>query len=517
MSARGFVPSGDLMLEYALPNRGAELTAFTYHESSGKLAGGATPAPDAPSASKAVPTEAGDRSPYVAFALRPTLPRAERETHRAVALVVDASRSMLGESYRRASELAIRLARELDESDRVTVLACDVECRTLPGEPAHAGRHRRRERRTVPRGRRAGRRLRSRRRRSQCARNPRAGAAIELTHARSASSTSATARPPSARSVPERSSAPCCAASTERVRASTTVAVGAESDAATLAAVARGGGGVVLPYSPGRSVAQTAYAVLAATYGQALTNVEVTLPEGFRAVAPRRLDAIPAGGEAMVLARMDNLELAGDVVVRGQIGAKPFERRYPVKLVANDVRGNAFVPRLYAAARIADLEREGTDDAKRSAIALSSRFNVASRYTSLLVLESAAMFKAFGLDNTRFSPLWSGEEEATGVSSERQEQAFGDDLDEGGDGIRRRHRHRTGRRRPWRAVERRARRLRTVRSEKVLCSGNVGRPGRHAARRKERTGRLPCRLRNPPGRQAEREPWIANRRSGTTR
>jgi tetratricopeptide (TPR) repeat protein len=92
------------------------------------------------------------------------------------------------------------------------------------------------------------------------------------------------------------------------------------------------------------------------------------------------------------------------------------------------------VPRLYAAARIADLEREGSADAKRSAIALSSRFNVASRYTSLLVLESAAMFKAFGLDNTRFSPLWSGEEEARGVSSERQEQAFGDDLDEEADG-----------------------------------------------------------------------------------
>ena len=77
------------------------------------------------------------------------------------------------------------------------------------------------------------------------------------------------------------------------------------------------------------------------------------------------------------------------------------------------------MPRLYAAARIADLEREGTDDAKQSAIALSSRFNVASRYTSLLVLESAAMFKAFGLDNTRFSPEWSGEDVASGESADK--------------------------------------------------------------------------------------------------
>ncbi|HVR20153.1 MAG TPA: FecR domain-containing protein, partial [Polyangiaceae bacterium] len=431
MSARGFVPSGDLMLEYALPNRTAELTAFTYHEASGKLARGATAAPDAPSAAKGVATEAGDGSPYVAFALRPTLPRAERETHRAVALVVDASRSMLGESYRRASELAIRLARELDESDRVTVLACDVECQALPGElltpgATAAASVERFLAGVAPEGG------------SDLVGGVRSAlGALERTSRGDARSLRVVYLGDGAPTVGEVRLGTVERAvrrSVDRARASvTTVAVGAESDAATLAAVARGGGGVVLPYSPGQSVAQTAYAVLAATYGQALTNVEVTLPEGFRAVAPRRLDAIPAGGEAMVLARMDNLELAGDVVVRGQIGAKPFERRYPVKLVANDVRGNAFVPRLYAAARIADLEREGTADAKRSAIALSSRFNVASRYTSLLVLESAAMFKAFGLDNTRSSPLWSGEEEATSVSSERQQQASGDDLDEGAD------------------------------------------------------------------------------------
>ncbi|HEX6767137.1 MAG TPA: FecR domain-containing protein, partial [Polyangiaceae bacterium] len=128
MTAQGFVPSGDLLLEYALPNAGSELTTFAYHEASGRLS-----APTASQGGKPTPAEAEDGSPYVALALRPKLPRAERETHRAVAVVVDVSRSMLGESYRRASELAIRLARELDEGDRMTVLACDVECRTLPG------------------------------------------------------------------------------------------------------------------------------------------------------------------------------------------------------------------------------------------------------------------------------------------------------------------------------------------------------------------------------------------------
>ena len=51
----------------------------------------------------------------------------------AVALVVDASRSVFGENYRRATALASRLARDLDPADRVTVLTCDSTCREMPG------------------------------------------------------------------------------------------------------------------------------------------------------------------------------------------------------------------------------------------------------------------------------------------------------------------------------------------------------------------------------------------------
>jgi Mg-chelatase subunit ChlD len=428
MSAQGFVPSGDLILEYALANPNAELTTFTYHESSGRLAAGA----GGTSAAKKVPTEAEDTSPYVALALRPKLPRAERETHRSVALVVDTSRSMLGESYRRASDLAVRLARELDESDRVTVLACDVECRTLPGGSIAPGLSAAQSVKhflggiTPEGGSDLVGSVKQALRELERSDNRGDARSLRIVYLGDGAPTVGEVRPGTVERAVTRG--------VNRARASVTaVGVGAESDSATLAALARGGGGVVLPYSPGRSIVETAYAVLGATYGQALTNVEVTLPEGLRAVAPRRLDAIPAGGEALVLARMDNLELGGDVVVKGLVGEKPFEQRYPVKLAASDVRGNAFVPRLYAAARITDLEREGTPEAKQAAIGLSSRFNVASRYTSLLVLESAAMFKAFGLDNTRFSPEWTGEEEAKSESANKDDSASLDALDAYGD------------------------------------------------------------------------------------
>jgi hypothetical protein len=37
-------------------------------------------------------------------------------------------------------------------------------------------------------------------------------------------------------------------------------------------------------------------------------------------------------------------------------------------------------------------------------VALSQRFRVASRYTSLLVLESPAMFRAFGVERNTAAP-----------------------------------------------------------------------------------------------------------------
>ncbi len=211
----------------------------------------------------------------------------------------------------------------------------------------------------------------------------------------------------------------------------TAVAIGADSDLDSLAAVARGGGGVVLPYVPGQSTAEAAYAVLGATYGAALRDVSVELPSGLAAVAPRSVDTIPAGGERFVVARMSGASTDGTVVLRGKVAGQPFEQRYPLHLSASHAKGNAFVPRLYAAVRIADLETEPGDDAKKEAIRLSSELSVQSRYTSLLVLESKAMFRAFGLDNKRSAPEWTGEDEAEGKSA-KGEIALADDDEEDG-------------------------------------------------------------------------------------
>jgi hypothetical protein len=423
-NAESFAPSGDLRVEYTLPGAQNELTAWTYFEGRG----GATPLAGGTGAQLS-----DDVSPYVALALRPRLPRPEREKGRSVALVVDSSRSMLGEAYERATALAVRLVRELDESDRVTVLACGVDCRILPGGGLTPGAAAAAEARRFLQGirpedasdlvgsvERALGELKSDRGRTR-----------RVIYLGDGAPTVGQVRPGSIERAIGRSIA--------RVPAAVvSVAVGAEADQATLGALARGGDGVMLPYAPGRTTAEMAYAVLAASYGSALANVEVALPEGLRAVAPARLSSIPAGGEAFVLARMDNMETKGEVVLRGRVAGKPFEQRYPVSLQVTGTAGNAFVPRLYAAARLGDLEREGTEAAKSEAIALSTRFNVASRYTSLLVLESQAMMTAFGLKSADGTARFTGEDAAESTTAEGSEEVLGaseeDELAGGGSG-----------------------------------------------------------------------------------
>jgi tetratricopeptide (TPR) repeat protein len=392
-SARGFVPSGDLQIMFPPVDRDSELSAWSY-------AAGSSPSPNM----------SADGS-YVAIALRPRLPRVEDEARRDFVLVVDSSRSMFGETYQRAIRLVARFVKELDPADRVSVLACDSQCRSMPGGPVAPGPE------TAAQ---IGRFLAGI---TPDGASDVAGAiaaaaaaggrsqALRVIYFGDGASTMGPARPAS-----------LTRAVTQAVPAGrgtvTAVAIGPESDLQMLGALARGGGGVVLPHVPGQTTAEAAFAVLGSVYGNALRDVALTLPEALHEIAPKKLDTIPAGGEAFVVARLAGGEAAGTVVVRGKVGAHDFEQRYPLRIAGSTAAGNAFVPRLYAAVRIADLERDDAPETKQRAIELSSRFNVASRYTSLLVLESPAMFRAFGLDNIRTTPEWTGEEAAEGTTAD---------------------------------------------------------------------------------------------------
>jgi hypothetical protein len=388
MTRSPFAPSGDLVVEYATADRASEASAFAYAPPGG--------------------TEDG----FVALTLRPRLPARIAERGRDQVLVVDVGRAMFGERLRRAARLAVTLAQQMDRRDRVTLLACDLECRAMPGgwhAPGAAAAH---DVDAFLAGIEADGA-------SDLVGAVRAAAAAPGRDAEhdlrvvllSDGVANAGYRAASRVSVEVGEALPDARAEV------VAVPVGSDADVDTLGEIARAGGGALVPYAPGRSLDAAAVDVLAATYGAALRDVEITLPDGLRDVAPARPPSIRAGSEAVLGARLRGDRATGDVVLRGKLAGAPFEARWPIDVRATSDEGNAWAARTWAALRVADDERAGDESARAEAVSLSHRFRVPSRTTSLLVLESEAMFHAFGIARAERAFEWSGESEAQGTES----------------------------------------------------------------------------------------------------
>ena len=399
-----FTPSGDLAIEYNLDDKATDATAWGYRAPAITAA-----ATDSKDRKKEIESVGND--PYVAIALRPKLPKWAEAKARDQVIVVDSGRSMFGERFARAKRLAVQIAQEMDRRDRITVLACDVSCKSMPNGFAAPG--------------------------APAAHDVDAflagvtpdGASDLVGAVRAASNASGHDRNRDLRVVvvsdgvatagyrsAGRISAEVAESMSEARAEVVTVPIGADADVNLLGEIARGGGGVVVPYQPGQRLEASALEVLNATYGTTLRDVELVLPEGLHDNAPAALAPIRAGSETIVAARMSRDSVKGDVILRGKVGGDPFEAKYPIDVTASTEGGNAFVPRIFAAARIADRERDATDAQKPELVALSRRFAVPSRFTSLLVLESEAMFKAFGIERSERNGGWTGEASAKGFN-----------------------------------------------------------------------------------------------------
>jgi hypothetical protein len=402
----GFVPRGDLAIDYR-PDSDAELRAWSF-------AGGAAALPDDKLAAKhgvgidptvvaAQRAEAHDLRPTAVLALRPLLPRWRAEHARDYAIVVDRSQSMTGERETRAADLVAAMIGQMDRRDRVTLLACDSACRRQ-GAPKTPSPQVATDARAF------------------LGAEPAAGASDLVESIRDAAS----ALP----SEPDRekwilfvgdgfattgfrraSDVERALASTTRGARVSTIGIGGDADTALLSAAARAGGGSYLAWLPGETVATAATTALASTDGSALTDATIELPAGLADVTPRTLPTLRAGEETLLAARItDPRAVDGDVILRGTVGGQAWEQRYPLHLAVSTAPGNAFVPRLWASLAIDELERGGAGADRARIVALSQGYGVMSRETSLLVLESQAMFDAFGVDRHAPAQTFTGQD-----------------------------------------------------------------------------------------------------------
>ena len=406
MTQGGFVPRGDIVVDYRATDGDAELRAWTF-------IGGAAVGPDEKLAAKknvgidpkvidAQRTVASDARPTAVLALRPNLPRWRETKPRDFIIVVDSSQSMVGERFTRAGELTLSIIDQMDRRDRFSVAACDSECARLGDLRAPSAAASTDVKRWL------------------AAQTP-AGASDVVASIRSAAdfphgedrekwvlyigdgfaSTGF-------RKVGDVEKA-LGSVATAGVHVST-IGIGGDADLALLSAAARGGGGSYLAWVPGQTVTNVALAAIESSNGVSLRNATVELPTGLADVAPSILPTIRSGEEILLAARM-GADVKGEVVVRGDVGGKPFEQRYPLDLKVSSAAGNGFVPRLWATLAIEQLERHGEGDTRTKIVALSQAFGVMSRETSLLVLESQAMFDAFGVDRSSPTAKWTGEQD----------------------------------------------------------------------------------------------------------
>jgi hypothetical protein len=412
MKQTGFVPRGDLVVDYKATDGDAELRAWAF-------TGGFAVPPDEKLAEKKnvgidpkVIDEqrkvAADARPTAVVALRPKLPRWREAREHDYLIVVDSSQSMVGERYTRATELTTRLVEQMDRRDRFTVMACDSECREFGAMRTPS----------VGNAKEAA---------SWLTAQSAAGASDIVAAIRTAAS-KLPAEGQRERwvlfvgdgfaSTGFRKSGDiekAVAEATKGINVST-IGLGTDADAAVLGAVARAGGGSYLAWVPGQSVKTMAVASLESTFGSALRNATVELPQGLVDVAPTVLPTVRTGEEVLIAARLTG-DVEGDVIVKGTVGGEKFEQRYPLKLAVSAGAGNRFVPRLWAALAIEQLERKGNGEDRAKVVALSQGFGVMSKETSLLVLESAAMFEAFGVDRSVPSAKFTGRESLDEVVS----------------------------------------------------------------------------------------------------
>ena len=345
------------------------------------------------------------------FALRPRLPRWTESRPRDYIVVVDASQSMVGERYARASRLVSAMIAKMDRRDRISVMACDADCRLMDGGELKSP--------SATRAREVAAWLES---------IQPAGASFLAGSLRQAARLAQRERETWVMYVGDgmSSTGPRRAASvaTEVARMAkkhnvsiSTAGIGADADAKILGTIARSGGGHFVPYTPGETISRAALSVLETSYGVSLRNAVVKLPAGIAESAPGVLPTVRAGDEILIAGRLSSDQVSGDVILTGTVGGEPYENRFPVELTVSSSPGNAFVPRMWASLMIGKLEQMGRGEDRKRIIALSKAYGVLSQHTSLLVLESEAMFRAFGVDRAQPTVRWTGEEEAESVAS----------------------------------------------------------------------------------------------------
>lgn len=387
-AARDFAPDRDFVATYAR-DAGSEPELSTY-----------VPAWGAPKGQGLDATALDeDRGGWFALRLRAELPSDASppgRPRRDVAIVVDASQSQPPERVRDTAALVVALAEGLDADERLVVLACDSACTSWP----EAG--------LAP----AGGATRDGVAAFLAKASPRgssdvAGALLDAARRLDATGGQIVYLGDGAASSGELSSSRIAA----RVRPALArknvdlrlYAAGSSVDALALAGLAGALGATFDRPASGDSTSTRAARMGRELRAAVIVAPKVELPDGFSDAHPATLPNLRLGEDVVVVGKLDAWQ-PGVARLTGRLAGASYTASKAIAFTADSAHQNPLVPRLWAAARIADLEARPDAASAKEVVALSKRHHVLSRSTSLLVLENDAMYSEFGIQRTKAAP-----------------------------------------------------------------------------------------------------------------
>lgn len=373
-SARAFTPANDFVLEYErAPSAGPDVSAH--------------PARLDPSTpiGKVAPREDG----YLAMRLPVRMPTgSQARTHQDRAIVLDVSQSQSKETL--AGEIAVArgILRRLEPEERFTLLACDSACSVYPEDGLATPSASTLED--------AGRWLQAR---AVGGSSDIAGALLDATKRLATGSAGQIVYlGDGAASAGELTAETIAARVRPEIQARKVdlrfFGAGRTLDEVVLGGLARALGASYERVSTGEPLARRIDAITLGLDTPLLIDPALEVPEGVYDIHPRVLPNLHAGQELLITARVRPGE-RGEIKLKGTLGGSAYT---DARAILWGTATAPVPPRLWASAKIADLEVSSDEAARKEVVALSRAHRVMSRAASFLVLENDQMFAAFGIE-----------------------------------------------------------------------------------------------------------------------
>ena len=176
------------------------------------------------------------------------------------------------------------------------------------------------------------------------------------------------------------------------------IGVGKRWSESFMKAAANQTGGLISQINPDEEIGWRALEVLSLLNSPRVLELKVT-GEKSDARFLQFADTLAQGEELCAITRLgDRAELPKSLTITGKLGDQPYEKAIPVEKIAEDA---GYLPRTWAKLEIDRLVASGAEQHKAEIITLSKAMYVMSPFTSLLVLETEAMYQQFNVDRGR--------------------------------------------------------------------------------------------------------------------